>query len=277
MRLALIYCTWSDWDLLRWSINHMRPLVDQIIVIGSRYSNYGELDKDFDSELNAGVLGCSFISIEPDLNLRPSDNETAKRNFGLNMAKKTNCTHFLMADSDEAYEPKPFLKEKERFLNPNLNGLVCGSQVYFKSPKLTIGLDTTRVTFIHKITPNLRFEFNRSFPFAFDKLAIMIDPTRQLNINSGVEWSDIICHHYSWIRKDYEKKIRNSTARANIERSTIREDLISAKEGYFCKFYGKTLSAATVYFNLPEFDVHEDLQQGEKPVETTRSRLSGNQ
>lgn len=262
MKLAALYCVWDDFDLLRESIKNMEPLVDGIIIIASENSNLGEK-----SQIPNDIKEIMFRpNFEPDLNIRNAENETNKRNYALLMAKQAGYTHFIMMDADEFYEPEPFLKEKQRFLNENLNGLVCASQVYFKSPKLTIGLDTTRVTFIHKITSTLKFEFNRSFPFAFDKLDIRIDPTRQLNINNGVEWSNIICHHFSWVRKDFEKKIRNSTARANIERSTIRQDLALAEIGYFCKFYNKTLFRATVDFNIPY--VHEDIQ----PVETDHNK-----
>lgn len=256
MRICAIFLVWDDFDLLKHSVKNIAPLVDGVIVVCSRTSNYGEVSElppfnDYEAE---------FFIQEPDLRLPPDTNERNKRNFGLDKAKSRGYTHFIMCDSDEMYEAEPFLKEKERFLNPDLNGLVCSCHVYFKSPKLTIGLDTTLITFIHKITPSLKFEFNRRFPFAFDKNGIRIDPTRTLNINSGVEWSDIIMHHYSYYRKDLEKKIRNSTARSNLERSTIRQDFLSAKEGSFINFYGKSLIRASIDFNLPEFDVHKDLQ-----------------
>lgn len=266
MKLAAIYNVWDDWDMLQHSVHNISDLVDGVIVIASNTSNYGEVCKSVTIDNGndySGSYGLKYINIilyEPDLKLRPEENERNKRNLGLRVASLEGFTHFLMMDADEFYEHEPFLKEKERFLNPSLNGLVCASQVYFKSPKLTIGLDTTKVTFIHKITPGLRFEFNRNYPFAFDRSAIRIDPTRQLNINNGVEWSNIIMHHYSWVREDYEKKIRNSTARANLERSLIRQDLALAKEGEMCKFYGKTLIRASVDFNIPDFNVDEDLQ-----------------
>jgi len=256
MKLALIICVWDDWNILKYTLKNMVPLVDGVIVVCSETSNYGE-KSPLPLFNEQDVL---YFIKEPDLSLKPDVNERNKRNFGLEKARLRGYTHFLMADADEIYEPEPFLKEKERFLNENLKGLVCASQVYFKSPKLTIGLDRTRITFIHKITPNLRFEFNKDYPYAFDRTGIYIDPTRQLNINNGVEWSNIICHHYSWVRKDYEKKIHNSTAKANIERSTIRQDLSLAKEGHFCKFYDKTLIRASVDFNIPEFNVDENLQ-----------------
>lgn len=253
MKLAAIYNVWSDWDLLEKSVYHIHNLVDGVIVVSSEKSNYGEF-----SEIPNYYLQSDFFNLfirEPQFS-HPMNSETDKRNFGLQKARDLGYTHFLMMDADEFYEPEPFLKEKQRFIdNPNLNGLVCASQVYFKSPTLTIGLDTTRVPFIHKITPTLKHEFNRRYPYAWEGRDIRIDPTRSLNINEGVEWSEIVMHHMSWLRKDYEKKIRNSTARHNIEKSTIREDLLLAKEGYFCKFYGKVLSTAPNQFNLPEYDV----------------------
>lgn len=251
MKLCAIYNVWSDWDLLKHSVNNIRPLVDGVIIIASEKSNYGELDK-----IPSCWMDSELYSREPQFS-HPMNSETDKRNYGLQIAREQGYTHFLMMDSDEFYEPEQLLKEKQRFIdNPDLAGLVCASQVYFKSPTLTIGLDTTRVPFIHKLTPNLKHEFNRSYPYAWDeKRQIRIDPTRSLNINEGIEWSDIIMHHMSWVRKDYEKKIRNSTARNNIEKSTIREDLRVAKAGELCKFYGKILSAAPNLFNLPEYDV----------------------
>ena len=271
MKLAAVYNSWDDWEILEHSIKNIRPLVDLVIVVYSKTSNYGEVSTGPDGsahQFDITNIPVFFFRCEPILTLRPEENERMKRNEGLRYAKELQATHFLMMDSDEVYEPEPFLKEKERFLNSDLQGLVCASQVYFKSPRLTIGLDTTRVTFIHKITPNLRFEWNKKFPFAFDKMAIRIDPTRMLNINSGVEWSDIIMHHYSWVRSDFEKKIRNSTARANIERSTIRQDLALAKEGYFCEFYQKTLIRASVDFNIP------DVQDFQKPLAASSPGLS---
>ena len=66
-------------------------------------------------------------------------------------------------------------------------------------------------------------------------------------------------HHYSWVRSDYERKIRNSTARTNLERSSILTDLRQAKEGYFVEFYRKTLQRSTVDFGIP----HVNTQSGD--------------
>lgn len=263
MKLTAIYNVWHDYDWLKLSIDNIRPVVDNIIIVASEKSNYGEV-----SPIPTWLLeGNDLVVFEP-AHAAPMKNETDKRNVGLAVARSQGYTHFIMLDADELYDRKQFTIEKQRFIdNPDLAGLVCASQVYFKSPQLTIGLDTTRVPFIHKITPTLRHEFNKFYPFAWEGKDIRIDPTRSLNINSGVEWSPIVLEHFSWVRKDIEIKIRNSTARANIERSTIRKDFAQAKEGYFCEFYGKTLIRASVDFNIPEFDV-PDIQ---KPLATETS------
>jgi glycosyltransferase involved in cell wall biosynthesis len=244
MRLVAIFCVWSDWDLLKYSLKNIRPLVDGVIIVASERSNYGEI---------------SPVPDWPDIYIREPQfrdarsSETDKRNFGLNIARQQGYTHFLSLDCDELYVPEEFLREKEKFLNKNLKGLVCQCQVYFKSPRLTLGLDTTLVPFIHELTPTILHEFNRSYPFAWIDGKIRIDPTRSMNINSGVERTDLIMHHFSYVRLDIEQKIRNSTAKSNLERSTIFNDLVEAKEGYFVEFYQRHLQRSSVDFGISEY------------------------
>lgn len=244
MKLAAIYNVWHDWDLLDHSIRNIKSLVDGIIIVGSEYSNYGE---------HSPITASYPVSICEPKKQSPMANETMKRNHGLEVARKAGYTHFISMDADEFYEPISFFHHKKLFKNPDLKGLVCRCQTYFRSPALTIGLDTTLVPFIHELTPTIRHDFNRKYPFAWIDGKIRIDPTRSLNINSGVEMCDIIMQHYSWVRKDIEIKIRNSSARENIERSTVRQDFVSAQEGYFVKYYGKTLATVPNLFNIPDY------------------------
>ena len=261
MKLSAIYNVWDDWDFYFLSLKRISPLVDGTICIGSFKSNFGEesyINTIHDLHDDGRDL---FFQFEPDLKQDPRTNETNKRNYGTQKARELGYTHFLMMDADEFYEPEEFLKEKKRIEEQDLAGLVCRVKCYFKSPTLTIGYDTTLCPFIHKLTPEIRCEFNRNYPFAWtdedgrpftNKRRIRIDPTRSMNINSGVGWSEITMHHMSWIRSDVKKKIRNSTARQNIENSSIVRDYVNAKEGYFCKFYGKTLERSPNIFGLPE-------------------------
>lgn len=258
MKLAAIYCVWDGLEILPYSIRNIAPLVNHVFVIGSESSNYGEQKQ---GAIYSDVSNMTILNWRPDLAKQPMENETAKRNFGLDYIRNKGYTHFLFVDVDEFYEPIAFKKEKLRFENTNIAGLVCRSKVYFRSPELTIGYDTTLVPFIHTLTNNISCKMNMQYPFGWTdtdqvpftpKRRIRIDPTRQMNITSGVEWSDIVMFHYSYVRADLRAKIRNSTARKNIENSSLIEDYINAKEGYFCKFYGKVLMLEENKFNLPE-------------------------
>lgn len=249
---------WDDWQLLNHFVKNMEPNVDGIIVVWSRMSNYGEAGESTEAVAlwhNGNVI---TMNHEPDLRMDPRTNETNKRNAGLKKAREMGYTHFIVSDTDEYYNPIDFKREKEKFnTDLELQGLVCELQTYFKSPTLTIGKDITRVPFIHRLTPTIQHSFNKRYPFAWEGHQIRIDPTRSLNIDRGVKMSSIVCHHYSYIRSDLKKKIRNSTAKANIERSTtLIDDYKNAAPGYYCRFYERTLHEVPNYFSIPEMVDH---------------------
>lgn len=257
MKLCAIFLCWADWDWLDHSVKNIEPVVDGVIVIAPTKSNYGEHCEVPERWYKANTDKLALHFSPTNLN-HPSHAETEHRNAGLFFARESGFTHFIMMDADEFYDPDEFNQAKREFYgNPNLAGLVCPTKVYFGSPTLTIGYDKTLVPFIHKITPGLKHEFNRSYPFAWEGKSIRIDPTRSLNINSGVKMSGATMHHYSWVRKDYAKKIRNSTARANLQKSTIVQDLVHAAPGYFCQFYQRPLVRVPNRFGIPEYGESE--------------------
>jgi hypothetical protein len=242
----LIYIAWDGLEILKHSYTNMAPLADGVIIVWSTLSNSCQNTGAFDP---ADYRGDTLVHHEPSPAKTKQENERDKRNAGLREAKRQGYTHFLMLDVDEIYDPQEFLMEKERFRDSNLEGLVCGVKTYFKSPTLTIGADpNTRVPFIHKISPSLHYAMNKRYPFAYDKNGPRIDPTRQLNIKRGVEWSDITMHHYSHVRIDIRVKIENSSA--NLGRSSLLEDWLNAKEGYRVKMYDRVLVSCENQFNI---------------------------
>lgn len=258
MRLCAIYNCWDDWDLLNHSIENIGPLVDGVIIVWSRMSNYGEAGESTEAKITTKHKSITTYQCEPDLRLSAQANETMKRNRALRDAYITGYTHFVTMDCDEFYNPVDFLREKARFeTEPDLVGLVSPVQCFFKSPTLTIGLDVTLVPFIHKLTATIAHTFNKKYPFAWSKDQIRIDPTRSLNIHAGVKMSTATMFHMSWVRSDVRKKIRNSTAKANIERSTtLIDDYKNAAPGYYCRFYERTLHEVPNYFSIPEMVDH---------------------
>lgn len=248
MKLAAIFICWSDWDWLEHSVKNIADLVDGVFIIGSEKSNYGETFP-IPEEWKPKVI------VREPIHHHASHSETDKRNYGLNLARRVGYTHFICLDADEMYDKIEFYRGKSYMeTHPDCQGLVCRTQVFVKEPTLTIGLDTTLVPFIQKITPDLKHEFNRKFPFAWSGKNILIDPTRSTSATSGIEFYDITMLHYSWVRKDYERKIRNSTARPNIERMNLAHKIVHLKEGDVFDLYpGKPLVRVPNRFAIPGY------------------------
>jgi hypothetical protein len=234
---------WDSGELLPFAVQNWHKLGIDVIIVYSDKSNYFKHADNTEYLKSPQFKDCIIVQHEPRPGWSPMDNERSKRQAGLTKARESGFTHIITADCDEFYEP--FQVDYEA------DGTVVQCQTYFKLPTLTIGLDRTLVPFVHKITPNLAYAFNTRYPFAFDGTGIRIDPTRQFNISRGVTFNgEIIMHHLSWCRVDVETKIKNSTARNNIERSSILQDWKDAKAGSFCKYYNTVLKECPDKFGL---------------------------
>lgn len=244
MAICAIINFWCGYEVLPFAVKQWHKLGVDVIIVYSNTSNYRMLRNNSALLSRPEYKDCILFKCEPLDSLQPVDNERRKRNYGIEKARGLGYTHFITADADELYESVD--------VDLNAAGTVVGCQTYFKTPTLTIGLDVTLVPFVHKLTPNIAHAWNRTYPFAFDKNGgIRIDPSRQLNINDGVAFrSDIVMHHYSYVRDDINVKIENSTARNNIRKSVVLNDLQNAKPGYFCKYYQKVLTEAPNLFGI---------------------------
>lgn len=250
MKLAAIYNVWADSrELLKKSIDNISPVVDVIVVVSSKFSNFGaEFDWNIEEYLNHK---CHLVEIHPKRKLRQAYiMETEKRNVGINVARNLGCTHFIIMDADEFYFQSEVEEAKRKV--ENLEATVVRSQLYFKEPTLTIGFDVTLVPFICRMSRQVELIPDyRQFPFTYMGGFPRIDPTRRPNITAGVEfWETPVMHHYSWVRSDYDLKINNSSARTNLQRSKIKEDLRNAAPGYYCEFYKAELQSCPNYFNI---------------------------
>lgn len=250
MRIVAIFNIWADClDLLCYAIGNIRPVVDDIIVVYSWKSNRGNVVK-YDLPKD-----CILVQCEPTHSM-PHPNELMKRNAGLSKAQELGFTHFIMMDSDEFYLQSEFTEMKTRIQKEGITGSVCQVKAYFKSPTLTVGMDTNIVPFIHKITPGLRYMLNdKNYPFAIENGQPRIDCTRRLNIKQGVKMLPITMHHYSYVRKDIDLKLKNSSANFKDHRAgLVYEDLKNAKPGYKCYGTNRELIECENLFNLPIYE-----------------------
>lgn len=253
MRLASIINVWADCVcLLPFCIKNHLQFCDGVIVIWSQTSNHGvKNDAVLEYILaNGHDSRVDFVQLEPIKRSKPLENETRRRNHGVGLAREKGFTHFILADADEFYHPKDVEDEKKRFENANLNGLVCGMFVFVKSPLLWA--DTyTRVAFIQKITKDVSVGRFKEFPFAYEGKQAFIDPSRRISHRKGIEFSEIMMHHYSYLRRNIDLKINNSSANLRRSRQVIYDELRDARPGYVSKLYHQELKSCDNYFNLP--------------------------
>ncbi len=213
MKLAAIYNVWDSTELLRGSMLQMQYRVDVFIIVFQNISNYGEHYSPLsDMDLTGFNYVLRFYS--PDLSKPGFYNETTKRNIGLKAAKELNCTHFLMCDNDEYYENFP--KAVDEYCAAGIQGSVCRLFTYFKLPTWRFEKeDNYYVPFIHKLNRDT-YSGSPEYPY-------YVDPTRRINC-TDVALINEPMHHFSYVRKNIDRKCRNSSARDNIAKSKLLAD-----------------------------------------------------
>jgi hypothetical protein len=246
MKLVAIYNAWSDClDLLEKSIDNIAPVVEGVYVVWSNQSNHGQ-----NIPFTFRHPKAQFFHCEPVPGFAPHDNETTKRNFGLIQAKKDGFSHFLMMDCDEFYVQQDVFDGKVQMIHDDLNGLVCPLRVYIKEPTLWC-TDHTLVPFIQKLTPDVTVGAHKYFPFAYDDLGhAHIDPTRRPSHRDRIKMSSATMHHFSYVRKDMELKINNSSANLKRSREVIYRDLENARPGYVSELYHRELQECEDLFKI---------------------------
>jgi hypothetical protein len=253
MNLCSIINVWACClELLPYAIDNHLKFCDGVIIVWSSTSNHGNSDNGrmlefvLNKKYPSNVL---FAQKEPSEH-GPLIDETMKRNYGLELAKEKGYTHFIIADADEFYEDDKMNYEKKRFEDPNLNGLVHELQVFIKSPTLYCK-DHTLVAGIHKLKKDTGCGAFKHYPFAYDTQGnAHIDPSRRINYTDGIEMSDWPMYHMSYVRKDINLKIENSSANLRRSRQVIYDELRDAKPGYISRLYHQPLQECPNYFNI---------------------------
>jgi len=240
-KTAAIYNLWDGECLLIPSMNSIKDGIDLFIIVYQTVSNFGYVHNPL---LNLRFDGFNVILKEytPIAN-SGGLNETTKRNLGIQIAKDNDCTHFIQMDCDELYEH--FKYAKEQYMNSGADGSVASIVTYFKKPTLRLrAYDNYYVPFIHKLHQNTVTGV-REYPF-------YVDPTRRINTTDYPFLITSPMHHFSWVRKDINRKIMSSSARKNILKSQLEEDYNAPNlgEGFYLKDYGQKLIEVEDLFGL---------------------------
>lgn len=239
MRLAAIYNVWDGDELLKGSVDQIKGLVDDIIIVWQDVSNFGEhYTPQFDNEL---LEECVFIKYNPNLSLNGFNNEKIKRQAGIDKAKELGCTHFVMLDCDEYYLPDQFEAVKNAVKILGLEGTVVKLITYYKNKNWRLeGMEGYFVPFIHRLRPDTICGVN-NYPF-------WSDPTRNINCKDVTEIEPSVCvmHHFSWVRNNIERKLNNSSAKINFSHKIPKfiEEFETAKLGDIVSYYDRKLIEA---------------------------------
>jgi hypothetical protein len=247
MKLAAIYNVWDGDELLEGSIKQIREHVDEIVVVYQTTSNHGE---HYSPKIPFRHIS-TWQYFTPCLHDSPMKNEIAKRQIGIRCAQAMDCTHFILMDCDEYYDSDQFAAAKQRVEVLNLTATVVKLKTYYKLPTYQVdGFDTYFVPFICKIYPGIKCGNFREFS---DKY--YCDPTRQVNTGdvSQLHPQECFMHHYSWIRKNIERKLNNSSAKINFKDKipALLEEYNKATIGSEISWYeGRKLVEVENLFNI---------------------------
>ena len=213
MKLAVAYNIFDGVENLEASVNNILPVTDILIGVYQTVSNYGNLiEQDTHSLLNR--LGFTYIvEYIPELNQTPHYNEIAKRNIGLEIARKNGCDLFMTMDCDELYNLTEFKRALSDFERSNCDASTCQMQTYFGNKDWVYkDAEEYHVPLFYKTDKNDTRKFKE-----FVHYPVLCDPTRKLPSSKVLVFprSTIQMHHYSYVRDDIRMKLINSSALRN--------------------------------------------------------------
>jgi hypothetical protein len=249
MKLAFNINAFDASELLFDLISQIRDQVDWVSAIWQKKSYWkNPMDpKDMEELQHLKSIGIidELIEFKPNW-LKPSrEQETDKRNMGIELARQKGFTHVISADADEYYDAEQFRNAKN-IINEKGWPITYWSYVnYFRD------LEHYLVYPFRPFVPGIHSTF---FTYTFNGPAPgPTDPTRRimnpLNIGTYVfEDNEIRMQHLAWIRKNIRKKLENWSAKDHFDPNLINKavkQFENWKEG----------DSAIMLFNVPSNEV----------------------
>lgn len=215
MKIHGSYNVFDGEELLLDSILYNREILDVVTVIFQEKSNYGEdCDpnlKEFLFDLKKKKYIDNLALFTPNLSKHPHQNELAKNNYGYNLAISSKCDYHMSLACDEFYIKDEFNDIKKFISKYKVDLVTSYMYTYYKSNRYRFK------NIENYVVPVLNKVYNNQSYILGSKCHVSIDPTRIMNYNSSVTLpkTNPIMHHYSHVRKNYRKKLENSSAKQN--------------------------------------------------------------
>ena len=249
-KLGLTINFFDGSEHLKYILKEIRDEIDLVVCVWQQQSYCGNQisQEDYDEMLNLKQQGLidEILEFVPDINKPHREEETKKRNQGIDFVRSCGCTHVLNIDTDEYYTRDSFIKAKQYINEQRLPITYCQYINYYKSFDYYLLYPfKTYVPFIHSTFFNYTFNCDCEVP---------TDPTRRIHnpYKVGQEVLDndlIMMGHASWIRKDITKKLENWSAKSLFDRKLIRKAVIRYQNWRYPM-------PAIQLFNVPKNEVY---------------------
>ena len=251
-RLALTINAFDASEMLETLISEIRDQVDHVVAIYQKRSYCGnKMDPaDFEELQRLQTLGLidELIHFEGNYQKPHREQETDKRNMGINMMKEKGFSHVLNIDADELYDKDQF-REVKKQINANGWPITYWSYVnYYKDfDHYLVYPFRPFVNGIHSTYFN--YTFNGPAPGPTDPTRRIFNP---MNIGTYIFPDDVIrMAHGAWIRKNIRKKLENWSAKDHFkDKPNLINEAISQFENW------KEGDNAIMLFNVPENNVY---------------------
>lgn len=207
MKLGISYVVFEGEELLEHVLRPIRNLIDFVSVVCVERSHIGERRgsdlREHLEKLKSEGLVDSILDQVFDESKWWRQNEVAIRQLGLEASRHAGCSHHIVADVDEFYEPEQLAYAKRE--SEGFNCTVVYLENYFKrSNWQIIPWQKHRVTLIFPVDNDLDIDVR--FPCS-------IEPTRMVRKFDRIRYfsrKEFCVHHMSFVRKDISRKLRNS-------------------------------------------------------------------
>jgi hypothetical protein len=229
--VGVAYNVFDGEELLEYSINSIRELVDYVVVVAQEKSNYGQINPNLRKKLDElkvkGLIDVVHwyqpnIQFDEQGNVKRENglnNEQRKRQIGLDLCLTYGCSIFSSMDCDELYDADDYSYALKDFNSGDYDSSFCQMITYYKKPNWELfPPETYYVPLFYKINCNTKFTFEFVPPYP-----VNIDPSRRIKAGYSRIYSrdEIQMHHFSYVREDIESKIRNSSARFSREEQDV--------------------------------------------------------
>ena len=221
-KLAITINAFDATELLESAITEIRDQVDHVAAIWQKKSYWknpmAKEDMDELHRLKSIGLIDELIEFKPNFAKYSREQETDKRNMGIQLMRQQGYSHIISMDADEFYDADQFRYAKDVINTKGYTITYCSYVNYYRDFWHYL---------VYPFRPLVPFIHSTFFKYTYQGPAPgPTDPTRRINNPSNLGTyvfrdEEIRMGHASWIRRDIRKKLENWSAKNHFDKKLI--------------------------------------------------------